>query len=432
MTKIYIGMSADLLHPGHLNIINEARKIIENDENGEIIVGLLTDKAIASYKRLPYMDWEQRKIVIENVKGVTKVVPQETLDYIPNLLKYKPDYVLHGDDWKTGIQSKTRQGVIDVLNQWGGKLIDIPYTKGISSTYLNNNLKKAGTTSEIRSNKLKRLLNSKDIVTVCEAHDGISGLIVENTYIEQGGKKIEFDGILISSGILSLVQGKPDVNYIDSAYGINVLNDILDVTTKPIICNCKDGGSVEHMVQTVKTLERLGISAIIIEDTLCSHLNNSLNTEPNIFASKIKAVKHIQNNQNFMVIASINDLVSDSKLEDAVLRAKTYINAGADAIMINSNKSSEIEIIQFAKAYNQISDRKPLIITLEDCNAITENELKEMGINVVIYGNQLLCAVYPAMVNTVKSILENRRNKEAFETHCTDINNIIKSIPFGG
>ena len=191
--KIYIGMSADLLHPGHLNIINEARKLIEKDD--ELIIGLLTDKAIASYKRLPYMNWEQRKIIIENVKGVTKVVPQETLDYVPNLIKIKPDYVLHGDDWKTGVQAQTRQRVIETMNQWGGKVIDVPYTEGISSTKLNKVLKEIGTTPEVRCHRLRRLLNSKNLVTICEAHNGLSGLIVEHTNIVEDNKTVEFDEI---------------------------------------------------------------------------------------------------------------------------------------------------------------------------------------------------------------------------------------------
>lgn len=194
MIKIYIGMSADLLHPGHLNIINEARKLLDSKGGGELIVGLLTDKAIASYKRLPYMNWEQRKTIIENVKGVSQVIAQETLDYVPNLLKIKPDYVLHGDDWKTGIQSQTRQRIIDVMNEWGGKVIDIPYTEGISSTKLNKALKEVGTTPEIRCHRLRRLLDAKKIVTICEAHNGLSGLIVENTNITENNKKLNLMG----------------------------------------------------------------------------------------------------------------------------------------------------------------------------------------------------------------------------------------------
>ena len=345
--KIYLGMSADLLHPGHLNIINEARKIIDKNGGGEIIVGLLTDKAIASYKRLPYMTFEQRKVIVENVKGVSQVIPQETLDYVPNLLKIKPDYVLHGDDWKTGVQAKTRQRIIDTLKEWGGEVIDIPYTKGISSTNLNKSLKEVGTTPEIRSHRLKRLLDSKDIVTICEAHNGLSGLIVENTSIEQNSRKVEFDGIWISSLTQATAQAKPDIGYLDTTSRMSTLNDILEVTTKPIIYDGDNGGPQEHFIFTVKTLERLGVSAIIIEDKIGLKKNSLFGTEveqtqdsPEDFAAKIQAGKQAQVTDNFMIFARIESLILEKGLDDAILRAKAYLNAGADGIMIHSKDKS--------------------------------------------------------------------------------------------
>ena len=264
MTKVYIGMSADLLHPGHLNIIEQARKYA--GDNGEVVVGLLTDKAIASYKRLPYMSWEQRKIVVEAVKGVSRVIAQETLDYVPNLEKEKPDFVLHGDDWKTGVQAPTRQRIIDVMATWGGKVVDIPYTQGISSTQLNNVLKEVGTTPAIRLQRLRRLLNAKDIVRVMEAHNGLSGLIVEQTQVNNNGKKDEFDAIWISSLTQATAKAKPDNGFLDASTRIAALSEILDVTTKPIIYDGDSGGPAEHFAFTVKELERLGVSAIIIED----------------------------------------------------------------------------------------------------------------------------------------------------------------------
>ena len=274
MKTVYLGMSADLLHPGHLNIIDKAREL-----GDEIIVGLLTDKAIASYKRLPYMSWEQRKIVVENVKGVTKVIPQETLDYVPNLLRIKPDYVLHGDDWKTGPQAETRQRIIDIMKTWGGEVIDIPYTQGISSTDLNKMLKGIGTTPGIRSQRLKRLIDNKDVVTVCEAHNGLSGLIVENAAINEAGKKVEFDGIWISSLTQSAAKAKPDIGYLDTTSRMEVLNDILETTTKPIIYDADSGGPIEHFVFTVRSLERLGVSAVIIEDKIGLKKNSLFGTE---------------------------------------------------------------------------------------------------------------------------------------------------------
>ena len=436
MIKIYIGMSADLLHPGHLNIINKARNLLEQNGGGELIIGLLTDRAITSYKRLPYMNWEQRKIVVENVKGVTQVIPQETLDYVPNLLKIKPDYVLHGDDWKTGVQAKTRQRIIDVMSQWGGKVIDIPYTEGISSTQLNKTLKEIGTTPEIRCHRLRRLLNSKDIVTICESHNGLSGLIVENTYIEENGKKIEFDGIWISSLTQSAAQAKPDIGYLDTTTRMATLNDILEVTTKPIIYDGDNGGPQEHFVFTVKTLERLGVSAIIIEDKVGLKKNSLFGVEvfqeqdtPEDFAQKIKAGKQAQVTEDFMIIARIESLILEQGMDDAINRAKTYLDAGVDGIMIHSRKNTFDEIKEFATLYNQLPNRKPLVVVPSSYNQVTEEELIKNGINIVIYANHLLRAAYPAMVNTAKSILENHRCKEASNEYCMKIKDIITLIP---
>lgn len=436
MIKIYIGMSADLLHPGHLNIINEARKLLDNSGGGELIVGLLTDKAIASYKRLPYMNWEQRKIIIENVKGVSKVIAQETLDYVPNLLKIKPDYVLHGDDWKTGIQSQTRQRIIDTMSEWGGKVVDIPYTEGISSTKLNNVLKEVGTTPEIRSHRLRRLLGAKKIVSICEAHNGLSGLIVENTNIIENNKKIEFDGIWISSLTQSTAKGKPDIGYLDTTSRLETLNDILEITTKPIIYDGDNGGPQEHFIFTVKTLERLGVSAIIIEDKIGLKKNSLFGTEvfqeqdsPEGFAEKIKAGKQAQVTDNFMIIARIESLILEKGMDDAIMRAKTYLDAGVDGILIHSRQKTFDEIKEFAKLYNQLPNKKPLVVVPSSYNQVTEEELIQNGINIVIYANHLLRAAYPAMVNTAKSILENHRCKEASDEYCMKIKDIITLIP---
>jgi len=436
MVKVYIGMSADLLHPGHLNIINEARKIISAKGGGELIVGLLTDRAIASYKRLPYMNWEQRKIVVENVKGVDIVIAQETLDYVPNLLKIKPDYVLHGDDWKTGVQAKTRQRIVDIMHEWGGEVIDIPYTQGISSTQLNKTLKEVGTTPEIRGSRLKRLLDAKNIVTICESHNGLSGLIVENTSVMEDNRKIEFDGIWISSLTQSAAQAKPDIGYLDTTTRMTTLNDILEVTTKPIIYDGDNGGPQEHFIFTVKTLERLGVSAIIIEDKIGLKKNSLFGTEvfqeqdnPDDFAEKIKAGKQAQVTDHFMIIARIESLILEQGMEDAISRAKTYLDAGADGIMIHSRKKDFDEIKEFAGLYNKLPNRKPLVVVPSSYNQVTEQELIESGINIVIYANHLLRAAYPAMVNAAKSILEHHRCKEASEDYCMKIKDIITLIP---
>lgn len=426
----YVGMSADLIHPGHLNIIKEAAKL------GEVIVGLLTDKAIASYKRLPYMNYEQRYEVISNIKGVSKVIPQTTLDYVPNLLELKPDYVVHGDDWKEGVQAQTRARIVEVMKEWGGEVIDIPYTEGISSTALNKALKEVGTTPDIRRHRLKRLLDSKDIVKVCEAHNGISGIIVENAYVEENGKKQEFDAIWISSLTQSAAQAKPDIGYLDTTTRMQTLNDILEISTKPIIYDGDNGGPIEHFVFTVKTLERLGVSAIIIEDKVGLKKNSLFGTEVfqeqddmNSFAQKIIEGKKARVTEDFMIIARIESLILEKGLDDAIARAKTYLAAGVDGIMIHSRQKTFDEIKAFCDIYNTLENKKPLVVVPSSYNHVKEDELVVNGINVVIYANHLLRAAYPAMLNTAKSILSNHRSLEASKEYCMKLDEILTLIP---
>ena len=257
---VYLGLAVDLIHPGHLNVISEARKY------GEVVIGLFTDRAIASYKRLPYMTYEQRKIVIENIKGVSKVVPQNTLDYTDNLETLRPDFVIHGDDWKEGVQKNTRQKVIDVLKKWGGKLIEVPYTEGISSTKLINAEEDIGVTVDVRRGRLRRLIHAKPIVRILEAHNALSGLIAETTIVYRGGLPAVFDGMWSSSLTDSTAKGKPDIEAIDMTSRINMVNDIFEVTTKPMIFDADTGGKTEHFEFTVKSLDRVGVSAVVIED----------------------------------------------------------------------------------------------------------------------------------------------------------------------
>lgn len=431
MKKVYIGMSADLLHPGHLNIIQNAAKY------GEVIVGLLTDKAIASYKRLPYMSYEQRKIIVENVKGISQVIPQDTLDYTANLEKIKPDYVVHGDDWKNGVQKETRQKVIDTLAQWGGELIEIPYTKGISSTQLNKSLKEVGTTPEIRLKRLGRLLNNKKIIRVIEAHNGISGIVAENTKVVKNNVTIEFDGIWISSLTQTASMGKPDIGYLGTDTRINGLEDILEVSTKPIIYDADNGGPSEHFSFTVKTLERLGVSAVIIEDKVGLKKNSLFGTEVmqeqdsiDLFCNKIKVGKKSQLTDDFMIFARIESLILKQGMEDALKRAQAYLDAGADGIMIHSKENTPVEIIEFTKSYNQFKNRRPLVVVPSTYNIITEDELADIGVNIVIYANHLLRAAYPAMQKAAESILTNSRSYECSKDGiCMPIKDIINLIP---
>jgi len=429
MKKVYIGMSADLIHPGHLNIINEARKL------GEVIVGLLTDEAIASYKRLPYLTYEQRKIIVENIKGVKEVIPQTTLDYIPNLIKLKPDYVVHGDDWKTGIQRAVRQKIIDNLSTWGGKLVEVPYTKGISSTKLNNQIREIGTTPDLRRARLKRLIESKPIVRILESHSGLTGLICEHTFVEINGVKKEFDGMWSSSLTDSTSKGKPDIEAVDITTRLHSINDMLECTTKPIIYDGDTGGRPEHFVFTVRTLERLGVSAVIIEDKIGLKKNSLFGTDvPQTqdsiekFCHKIEMGEKAQITEDFMIIARIESLILKKGLDDAVTRAKAYINAGADGIMIHSKEKTPDEILAFCEQYKTFKDKVPLIVVPSTYNQITERELIEAGVNIVIYANHMLRSSYPAMLDVAKSILANGRSFEA-DDKCMPIKEILELIP---
>jgi len=429
MKKVYVAMSADLIHPGHLNIIKKASTY------GEVTIGLLTDKAIASYKRLPMLTYEQRKIIIENIKGIKEVIPQETLDYVPNLERLKPDYVVHGDDWRTGVQQETRERVINTIKEWGGELIEVPYTKGISSTQLHQALAEIGTTPEIRMRRFTRLINTKPIIRILEAHNGLTALIAEETKIETADQVKEFDGIWLSSLTDSTAKGKPDIEYVDLTSRLMTLDHILEVTTKPVIFDGDTGGATEHFVFMVKTLERLGVSAVIIEDKVGTKRNSLFGTEVeqtqesiDNFSYKISEGKDARVTNDFKIIARIESLILKKGLEDALERAAAYINAGADCIMIHSKEKQPDEILKFCESYSVFEKRMPLVVVPSTYNKVTEDELQEAGVNVVIYANHLLRSAYPAMVKTAQSILKHNRSYEASKD-LLPIKDIIRMIP---
>ena len=436
--RVYVAMSADIIHPGHLNIIKEAAKL------GDVTVGVLTDAAIASYKRLPYMNYEQRAAVVRALKGVAEVIPQEQLDYIPNLLKLKPDYVVHGTDWREGVQAKTRQRVIDTLATWGGELVEPEYTEGISSTQLNKAIREVGTTPDIRR-RLRRLLNAKPIVRVMEAHSGLSGLIVENTSAmvpkdpaDPNGAKVkhEFDAMWLSSLTDSTLKGKPDNESVDITSRLRTVNDILEVTTKPIIYDGDSGGLPEHFVFLVRSLERLGVSAVIIEDKV-GLKQNSLFETGNVQKQapiedqchKIKVGKQAQITDDFMIIARCESLITGAGEGDAINRCRAYIEAGADGIMIHSKAQTPDEIVSFVKRFRaEVSADKPIVVVPSTYAQVTESELAAIGVNIVIYANQLLRAAYPAMKACAERILSCERAQEASAEFCMPIKEIVSLI----
>lgn len=431
MKKVYLAMSADIIHNGHINVIKKASEL------GELTVGILTDEAIASYKRCPLLAFEDRKRIIENIKGVDNVIAQKSLSYTDNLRKLKPDYVVHGNDWNNGPQSNIRLRVIEVLKEWGGQLIEIEYTQGVSISKLDQAIKEIGTTPQMRQSKLRRLIQLKPMVRILEAHNGLTGLIVEKTKIEKDGLIKEFDGMWISSLCDSTAKGKPDIELVDLTSRMNTINDILEVTTKPIILDGDTGGKVEHFVFTVKSLERLGVSAIIIEDKIGLKKNSLFGTDVlqkqdtiENFCYKIQEGKKAQVTKDFMIIARIESLILKAGLEDALRRAKAYMDAGADGIMIHSKEKTPSEIYAFCEEYNKFGKNVPLIVVPSTYNTVTETELMEKGVNVVIYANHLIRSAYPAMVKTATTILENERSYEVND-YCMPIKEILNLIPGG-
>jgi cytidyltransferase-related domain len=257
---VYVGMSADIFHHGHINIISEARKY------GKVYIGLLNDKVVSNYKRIPYLDWNNRKKILQNIKGVTKVFEQKQWDYAPTILHLKPDIMVHGTDWLEGPLAPYRNKAIKALKTYGGKLIEINYTKDVSSTSISNVNKSIGITPDMRKGMLKRLIQLKDIVRIVETHNPLSALIIENLEIIKNARKKTFDGFWSSSLTDSTSQGKPDIEALEINNRLNNINNIFDVTTKPLIMDADTGGKIEHFELNVKSIERLGVSAVIIED----------------------------------------------------------------------------------------------------------------------------------------------------------------------
>jgi phosphoenolpyruvate phosphomutase / 2-hydroxyethylphosphonate cytidylyltransferase len=430
MTKqVYVGMSADIIHPGHLNIIAVAREL------GSVTIGLLTDRAIASYKRLPFMPFEQRKAIVENIKGVDRVVPQETLDYVPNLRALKPDFVVHGDDWKTGIQKETRQRVIDALQEWGGELIEPTYTAGISSTQLNAAARQIGTTPELRRSLFRRQLAAKKIVRAIETHNGLTGLIIEHTKVNTGSSTEEFDAMWISSLTDSTAKGKPDTGLVDLTSRLQTVEEILEITTKPILFDGDNGGETEHFSYMVRTLERLGVSAVVIEDKTGLKRNSLFGTEVDqtqdtidMFCEKIRRGKQAQVTDDFSIIARIESLILNKGIDDALARARAYTEAGSDAILIHSKDNNTEQLFSFCKTYNSYENHVPLVLVPSAYSHVSEDELADVGARVVIYANHLLRSAYPSMKKTAESILVHGRALEA-EQFCMPIKEIINLIP---
>ena len=426
---VYIAVSADIVHSGHINIIEQGAKL------GDVIIGILTDDVIATYKRMPILDYEIREKIFGSIKHVSRVVKQDTLSYAKNLRELKPDYVVHGDDWKTGIQSNIRAEVLEILAEYGGELVEFPYTGGVSGTEIDKRMRPILNTPDIRRAKLRKMLKLKPYIRVMEASNGLSGLIVENVKAECEGEVKEYDAMWVSSLCDSSFKGKPDIELVDLTSRINTINEIIEVTTKPIILDGDTGGRIEHFVYNIKTLERLGVSAVIIEDKTGLKQNSLFGTDavqtlddPHEFAKKINAGKQAQLTRDFMIIARLESLIAGAGIDDALERAKIYIDAGADAIMIHSKEKDGREIADFLKRFREFASGIPVVLVPTSYNHFTEAELHEMGGNIIIYANHLLRSAYPAMLHTAEKILKHGRSKEV-DQECMSIKEVLSLIP---
>lgn len=432
MSTAYVAVASDILHEGILNVITRAAEL------GEVTVGLMSDEAIATYKRVPLLSYESREHVYENLKNVARVIRQDTLSYRTNLLQLKPDYVVHGDDWDEGPQSAVRQEVIDLLSQWGGQLIEVPYTRGVSATSLESQLREFRRSPDARRGSLRKLLKLKPYLCIIEASNGLGGLVVENAkYTDpQSGQIRAFDGMWVSSLCDSTLKGKPDIELVDFTSRLNTIQEIMEVTTKPIILDGDTGGRTEWFVHNVRTLERIGVSAVIIEDKVGLKQNSLFGTErvqqqadPHEFARKIAAGKRAQRTSDFMIVARIESLIAGAGLEDALERARVYVSeGGADAVMIHSKDQSGDDITAFMSSFKSEFPEVPVVLVPTTYNHLTVPELAERGASVIIHANHLLRASYLAMRDVAQCILEHERSKEA-DSLCLPIKQVLTLIP---
>lgn len=426
---VYMCFSADMIHSGHIAIIKKAQHL------GKLIIGVLSDEAVASYKRFPLLPFTERKVMFENIAGVYKVVEQKSLSYKDNLEKYQPSIVVHGDDWITGFQKPIRDEVVSVLATYGGRLVEYPYSNDEKYAELEKRARAELSTPDIRRARLKKTLAMKGTITAMEAHSGLTGLIVENTIVEEEGGARQFDAMWVSSLCDSTAKGKPDIELVDMTSRFRTIDDICEVTTKPIIFDGDTGGLTEHFVYTVRSLERMGVSMIIIEDKTGLKKNSLFGNEVvqtqaaiNDFCAKIIAGKKAQRTKDFMICARIESLILEQGMDDAIKRAKAYTEAGADAIMIHSREKDPTEIFEFVEKYREWNQTTPIVVVPTSFNTVTEEEFKERGVNIVIYANQLTRTGFPAMQNAAKMILANHRAKECDDI-CMPFKDIIRLIP---
>jgi phosphoenolpyruvate phosphomutase len=425
--KVYLAMATEIIHHAHIKIIEKAADL------GELIIGVYSDKVLLQLNRTPFLTQDNRISIFSGLKGVSRVVLQDELDYEKNLRLLKPDYVIHGDNWKNNNLKLVRERVIQILSEWNGELVEFPYTAGVELDKISENVSRQGFLPEIRRRKLNYLLQHKDIVRILEAHNGLTGLIVERAQAVVNGETRQFDGIWVSSLCDSTAKGKPDIELVDHSSRLKTIQEILEVTSKPIILDGDSGGLIEHFVHNLATIERNGVSAIIIEDKIGLKQNSLFDEveqeQDSIegFCRKISAGKKALISKDFRIIARIESLILKKGLDDALARAKEYIAAGVDGIMIHSNQKLPDEIFAFCDRYSEFAS-VPLVVVPSTYNTTTEDELIKRGVKVVIYANHLIRSAFPAMLKTAQTILEHGRAFEV-EDMCMPIKDILTLIP---
>lgn len=428
MKKVYTCFCTDIIHEGHINLIREAEKY------GQVIVGVLSDEAMVRFNRFPLVSFAERMDMVQKIPGVSKVIIQEDIMYDKVIETLRPDYVIHGSNWLKGYMRAIRDHTENLLKKYGGQIIDAPYTYNESIRRLDRRMNERAAMPEYRRGKLKRLLQIRPIVKALEVHSGLTGLIAEKTVIEHEGEFDQFDAMWISSLCDSTAKGKPDIELVDMTSRFRTIDDVMEVTTKPVIFDGDTGGLAEHFVYTVRSLERMGVSAVIIEDKTGLKKNSLLGTEVEQtqdtiehFCEKISAGKKVQLTDEFMIIARIESLILECGIEDALRRAEAYVKAGADGIMIHSRQKSPDEVLQFCDLFRKTDSTTPLVVVPTSYNTVTEDELMQHGVNLVIYANQLTRSAFPAMQNTAVSILTHHRAKEA-DSRLMPIGQIINLI----
>lgn len=422
---VYVGLSADILHKGHIDLLRFASGY------GKVVVGLLTDRAISTYKSFPHLSYDQRFQVIKNIRYVHKVIPQHTLDYSKNLQMIKPNFVAHGDDWKEGIQKNTRLKVIKQLKKWSGKLVEKKYTKNISSSFLKEKIKDIGTTPDNRRSKLARLLSAKDIVRVLETHSPLAGMIVENMIKRTKSSQFEFDAMWSSSLTDSVVRGMPDNQSVDYSTRISGINEIFNVTTKPLIFDIDNGGRIEHLGNLIKKLDSFGVSSVILEDKVGLKKNSLFKDQSNVrqdtiknICKKIKKIQSTKLSDDFLAIIRIESFILGKKLDEAIKRAEAYIDAGCNGLMIHSKDRTAKQVFSFGNKIRKLGYNIPLVAVPSTYSKTHEVELIKNGFNVVIYANHMLRASYRSMFNAAYSILDKRK-ASYIDKKITSINEII-------